>query len=214
MISDYKKIISTDLYKYLENEVLPQYKKNDSGHSFEHIDYVLRRAMNFSKEFDEINYEMVFTIAIYHDIAHHINKSTHEKLSAEMFYKDDFWRGFFTEKERIIIKEAIEDHRASADSPPRSVYGKIISSADRSTDLCEFLKRTHAYTLKHYPNISEEEIIERAYEHASDKYGKNGYAKHYLKDMEYEKFIDDINRLLQDKNEFGKFYNNCIRKEK
>ena len=63
---------------------------------------------------------------------------------------------FFSDEERLVIKEAIEDHRASASHQPRSDYGKIISSADRSTSVEEFLTRTQSYTLKHYPYLSVE----------------------------------------------------------
>ena len=99
----------------------------------------------------------------YHDIAHHIDKARHEILSAEIFYKDEEMKRFFTEDERLIIKQAIEDHRASSDSYPRSDYGKIISSADRSTDIDDFLRRTHSYTLKHFPNCTNKEMLKRAH---------------------------------------------------
>ena len=112
----------------------------------------------------------------------------------------------FTKEERIIIKEAIEDHRASANTEPRSDYGKIISSADRSTDIDDFLRRTHAYTLKHFTNCTKEEMLKRAYNHTEQKYGKEGYAKHYVKDEEYEEFREEINLLLRDMEKFKELY--------
>ena len=115
-------------------------------------------------------------------------------------------KSFFTNDDRQIIKEAIEDHRASAKTTPRSNYGKIISSADRSIDIDEFLRRTHSYTLKHFNPKTVNEIIDRAYEHAMDKYGEKGYAKHYLKDEEYDIFITKIRELLKDKSIFTEYY--------
>ncbi len=41
-------------------------------------------------------------------------------------------KDFFDDEQRIIIKEAIEDYRATLEYEPRSDYGKIISSADRA----------------------------------------------------------------------------------
>lgn len=199
--------INKELENYIKNQILPQYEKNDNGHSLEHIDYVLKRCFKFAKQFQNIDLNILYTIATFHDIAHHIDKKNHEKLSAEIFYNNEKMREFFTEEERIIIKEAIEDHRASSNSTPRSDYGKIISSADRSTDIDDFLRRTHAYTLKHFPNSTKQEMIERAYEHTEQKYGKSGYAKHYVKDEEYENFRENINRLLSDKNLFAEKYN-------
>lgn len=173
------------LKEYIENNVFPEYSKNDNGHGIEHIEYVIDRCLQFAEQFDNIDLNLLYTIAAFHDIAHHIDKKNHEKLSAEIFFKNDDMKLFFTEEQRIIIKEGIEDHRASSNQIPRSDYGKIISSADRSTDVNEFLKRTHAYTLKHQPGCTVEEMIERAYNHTKDKYGNDGYAKHYVVDEEY-----------------------------
>ena len=198
--------INKDLENYIKNEILPQYKKNDSGHSLEHIDYVLKRCFKFSEQFGNIDFNILYTIATFHDIAHHIDKKNHEKLSADIFYNDEKMKEFFSEEERILIKEAIEDHRASSDSYPRSDYGKIISSADRSTDIENFLRRTHSYTLKHFPDCTKEEMLKRAYDHTEQKYGKSGYAKHYVKDEEYENFREGINLLLQDLKKFKEIY--------
>ena len=195
-------LINSDLQTYIEKKILVQYALNDSGHSAEHIEYVIRRSILFAEQFENINIDMVYTIAAYHDIAHHIDKKNHEKLSAEIFFADEQIERFFTDEQRIIMMQAIEDHRASLDSVPRSVYGKIISSADRSTDAEEFLRRTHAYTLKYFPDSTPEQVIDRAYEHTLDKYGKNGYAKHYVSDTEYESFREYIDLLLQDRAAF------------
>lgn len=194
------------LKEYIENYIFPEYSKNDNGHGIEHIKYVINRCLRFAEQFDNIDLDLLYTIAAFHDIGHHIDKKNHEILSAEMFYKNEDMKSFFTDEERIIIKEGIEDHRASSDSVPRSDYGKIISSADRSTDVNEFLKRTHAYTLKHYPGCTVEEMITRAYNHTKDKYGNDGYAKHYVVDEEYDNFKKEIINLLNDKDKFKTKY--------
>jgi len=143
--------ISPELIRHVETNVFPLYSKNDEGHRLNHIEYVIRRSFLFMDQFEGINADMVYAAAAYHDLAHHIDKNRHELLSAEMFYADEGAKHFFTDEQRQVIREAIEDHRASSDSVPRSDYGKIISSADRSTDIDEFFRRTHAYTLKHFP---------------------------------------------------------------
>ncbi len=198
--------MNNKLIDYIENNVFPEYSKNEKGHGVEHIQYVIDRCMKFSLQFEDIDLNILYTIAAFHDIGHHIDKNNHEKLSAEMFYQNEDMKQFFTEEERIIIKEGIEDHRASSNSVPRSVYGKIISSADRSTDVNEFLKRTHSYTLKHNPDSTVDEMLERAYNHTKDKYGKSGYAKHYVVDEEYNNFKNEILTLIKNENEFNKRY--------
>lgn len=191
---------------YIEKNILPEYEKNDSGHGAEHIKYVTERCFRFSEQFENVNPDILYVIAAFHDIAHHIDKKNHETLSAKIFYENEDMKAFFSEEERLIIKEAIEDHRASADRTPRSDYGKILSSADRSTDVDDFLRRTHAYTLKHQPDCTEEEMLERAYTHTKEKYGNDGYAKHYVEDAEYNLFREKINSLLNDKELFETTY--------
>ena len=205
--------MNVSLISYIQTYILPEYFKNDSGHGIEHIQYVINRCIKFAEQFDNIDLDMLYTIAAFHDIAHHIDKKNHEVISAKIFYDNEDMKQFFTEEQRIMMKEAIEDHRASSGRIPRSNYGKIISSADRSTDVNEFLRRTHAYTLKHTPESTIEEMLIRAYNHTSDKYGDNGYAKHYVVDDEYNEFRNEISNLLSDKNLFNAKYlkvNNLI----
>ena len=198
--------IKNELKYYIETNVFPEYSQNDSGHGIEHVNYVIGRCFRFAEQFDNIDLDMLYTSAAFHDVAHHIDKKNHEKLSAQIFYKNMDMLEYFDYSQRIIIKEAIEDHRASSNFVPRSNYGKILSSADRSTDINDFLRRTHAYTLKHQPDCTIDEMVTRAYDHTMQKYGKGGYAKHYVIDVEYENFRNEILILLDDKIKFKNKY--------
>lgn len=191
--------VNKELVKYIEENILPLYDKNDSGHGIEHIRYVIKRSFNFVNQFENINLDMVYTIAAFHDLAHHIDKDNHEVLSAKMFYENDKMKEFFNEEQRKIIKEAIEAHRASLEYVPRSDYGKIISTADFNIDIITSLKRTHAYTIKHYPDY---EMIERAYKHISEKFGNCGYAQIQCTDEEFDIFKAEVKELLKDKEKF------------
>lgn len=194
--------INKYLKQYIEKEILPIYEKNDEGHSVDHINYVANRCIKFAKQFDNIDINMIYVSAVFHDIAHHIDKDNHELLSAKIFYEDKKMKEFFNIEQRKIIKEAIEDHRSSLDHVPRNDYGKILSSADRTTNISMAIKRTHSYTKKHYPNLNLSEQIERAFKHINKKYGDGGYSKSYVIDEDYNKFLIDINNLLNDKNLF------------
>ena len=200
------KRINKKIKEYIEQEILPVYEKNDAGHGIEHIQYVVTRSLKFAEQFPDINLDMVYAIASFHDIAHYIDKDNHEVLSAKMFYENNKMKDFFDDEQRKIIKEAIEDHRASLEYEPRSTYGKIISSADRTTSIEMVLKRTHAYSLKHYPDFDLIQMIKRCYNHLLEKYGKGGYAKHYCYDEEYQQFKKDIDTILKDKWAFVKKY--------
>ena len=97
--------INQELKKYMENTIFPSYKKNDLGHNLDHIRYVIERSLKFANNQDDINYNMVYVIAAYHDIGHYIDAKNHEKVSADMLLQDKNLRKFFTEDE---IKTAME----------------------------------------------------------------------------------------------------------
>ena len=200
--------INKNLKKYIEDNILPSYKKNDLGHNIDHIKYVINRSLKFAEKVKDINYDMVYTIAAYHDIGHYIDAKNHEKVSAEMLQADENLRKFFTEDEIKIMSEAVYDHRASLEGEPRSIYGKIVSSADRNTLLDVPLKRTYAYRVKHNPNASLEDIIEESRQHIINKFGKKGYAteKMYFEDLDYKKFLEEISALAENQEEFRKRY--------
>lgn len=198
------KRINPDIQKHIEKNIYPIYKKNEIGHGIEHIKYVTKRSFTFAKEIEDININMVYVIASYHDIGHHVDAKNHEKISSEMFYADEKIKQFFTNEEAKIIKEAIEDHRASAGNEPRSIYGKIVSSADRNTSLEDIMKRAYTYRLKHSNGDSIEELILEAQKHIHKKYGSKGYAKNkmYFKDKDYDLFINEVEQICNDENKF------------
>ena len=195
--------MNKDLIKYTEENIFPEYSKNESGHGIDHIKYVIKRSFDIvSQNKLDVNLDMVYIIAAYHDIGHHIDSKNHEKISAEIMSKDKELERFFNDEELKIIKEAIEDHRASSDHEPRSIYGRIVSSADRNNTVEDCLRRTYTYGLKLDPKSSDEELFERAYNVLLNKFGENGYAKFFFKDKEYEQFLKDIRKLLKNKEKY------------
>ncbi len=193
--------INEELKKYIEENIFPEYDKNEEGHGINHIKYVIKRSFELVKENNlNVNLDMVYTIAAYHDIGHHIDSKTHEIISADIMSKDKNLSNFFNEEELITIKEAIEDHRASAKDEPRSIYGRIVSSADRNNTVEDCLRRTYTYGKKLKPDATDEELFLRAYDALVNKFGEGGYAKFYFKDKKYEDFLKEIRELLKDKN--------------
>ena len=197
------KIINQELKEYIQEKILPEYDLNDKGHNKEHIDFVLNRAYELSVNHD-INYDMLYTVVCYHDIACHINREEHEVLSAQRLFLDENLNKYFDKTQLLLMKEAIEDHRASLEYIPRNIYGKILSSADRKIDVDIYLKSSMSFSLKKNPHISEEELIEDSYFFAIKKFGKNGYAvqKMYIEDVKYKAFLDEIQYLIENKEHF------------
>lgn len=196
--------MNKELVQYIENDIFPLYNRNEEGHGINHIKAVLKRSLELAKNYD-VDLDMVYTIASYHDLGHYIDRKTHEIISAEIFMKDEKIKQWFTDEQRKIIKEAIEDHRASSNHEPRTIYGKIISTADRTIiDIDNTIKRTYSYGKRNYIDLSEEEQIERVYQHLIEKYGENGYAKIYLEDKEFEDALHKLRQALSNKEEFIK----------
>ena len=196
-------MINKDLKTYIENNIFPLYEKNEQGHGINHIKYVIERSFELVKENKlDVNLDIVYTVAAYHDIGHHIDPKKHEIISADIMIKDKNLELFFSKEELKIIKEAIEDHRASNDKEPRSIYGKIISSADRNTSIDASLLRTYTYGKKLDSSLTDDELYLRAYDVLVNKFGDNGYAKFYFKDQKYEKFLQEIRSLLKDKDKY------------
>ena len=205
-------LIDNNLRKYIEETVLPQYNKNEQAHGIEHIKYVIRRSFELIEQNSlEVDNNKVYVIAAYHDIGHYIDPKKHEIVSAEIMSKDEKLKQFFKEEDLLIIKQAIEDHRASSDHEPRSIYGKIVSSADRNNTVEQCLERSYYYGKRLDPSATDKELYERAFKHLNLKFGVGGYAKFFLKDKEYENFLESIRKILKDKEEFCKMQEEYIK---
>lgn len=203
MIEKYK--IKLELIKYIEQIVNYHYNLNDKGHGVEHAKYVINRSFEFAYQVESINLEMVYVIAAYHDVAHHIDVKKHEIISAKMLMEDKKLKDFFTDEQIKIMSEAVEDHRSSMETEPKSIYGKIVSSADRNTSVEVTLKRCYSYNRRHFSELKESEIIEECRKFLLKKFGINGYArsKMFFDDKEYKKYLDDITDLALDSDKFA-----------
>ena len=108
------------------------------------------------------------------------------------------------------MKEAIEDHRASASHEPRSIYGRIVAEADRDISVDSIFRRTVQFGLEHYQEKSKEEHWERFLEHMMQKYSINGYIKLWIPGSENEKRLNEIRSIIEDtsllRTYFDRFY--------
>ena len=78
-------MINKELKEYIENNIFPEYNKNDEGHNLDHIKYVIERSLKFAKIVQDINVDMVYTIAVYHDLGHHIDKKIMKKFPVKCY---------------------------------------------------------------------------------------------------------------------------------
>lgn len=196
------KELNEKLVEYIEKKIFPLYDRNEFAHGINHIKTVIRRSLELADGYD-VDFNIVYTVAAYHDLGHFIDRKRHEIISAEMFMKDENIKRWFADEQRMVIKEAIEDHRASCNHVPRTIYGKIVSTADRTiVDMDNTIKRSYTYGKKNYIGLSEEEQFDRVYEHLVEKYGESGYAKVYLEDKEFDEAVGKLRQALENREEF------------
>lgn len=196
------KELNEELVEYIKNEIFPLYDRNEFAHGINHIKTVIRRSLELADGYD-VDFNIVYTVAAYHDLGHFIDRKRHEIISAEMFMKDENIKRWFADEQRMVIKEAIEDHRASCNHVPRTIYGKIVSTADRTiVDMDNTIKRSYTYGKKNYIGLSEEEQFDKVYEHLVEKYGERGYAKVYLEDKEFDEAVSKLRQALENREEF------------
>lgn len=209
-------MIDKSLKKYIEDYIFPDYEKNDAGHRISHIEYVINRSLKFAFQYmnahpdaEPINMNMVYVVAAYHDIGHHIDHLNHERVSAEIMACDSNLRKWFNEDEIKTMFTAICEHRSCLDGDPTTIYGKIVSSADRNTDMASIYMRCYEYRRVHNPEMNNQALAEEAYFHVSDKFGVGGYAteKMFFDDPEYDAFLRNVERVLQNREVFtAEFY--------
>ena len=197
--------LNENIVKYIEEKIFPQYDTNIGGHGIEHVKNVINRSFELNELFHlNLNPNMVYVIAAFHDMGYKVDPENHEQVSADIFYQDEVMKYFFSDEDRQIIYEAIIDHRASLEYEARSVYGKLVSSADRAIDIDIALWGIILFQRdKHKDeNLSDLDIIEYAYKKLASKYGKGGYAKMYFPDQKYQDFLNSMQKLVADKEKF------------
>ncbi len=186
---------SLDLVEFIETKILPQYAAFDRAHNLEHVTRVIRRSLDLVKTTGaDIN--MAYTIAAYHDLGMLGPRAVHHITGGKILASDARLKRWFTSEQIKIMKEAVEDHRASASRAPRSLYGKIVAEADRDIDVDTVIRRTIQYGLSHYPELDTEGHWKRFLEHMNEKYSVNGYIRLWLPKSPNERNLNELRQLI------------------
>lgn len=207
------KSINTDLIAYVESDIIPRYDSFDKAHNRQHVLTVISESMELAKNIDGIDLNMVYAIAAYHDTGLCRDRKTHHIVSGEIIQTDTTLRRWFSEEEIITMKEAAEDHRASADHEPRSIYGRIVAEADRIIDTNTVLRRTVQFGLKHYPELSKEQQYERFVEHLNEKYAPGGYMKLWFPESKNALQLRKLQSVICNEEQLRSLFENIYQEE-
>ena len=200
--------VSAPLQAYVRESVLPRYDAYDKAHSRSHILSVISQSMELYGRLVEkeehgpdgtpLNPDMIFAIAAYHDIGVCEGREFHHLVSGRMLEADTVLRQWFTQEQIRLMREAVEDHRSSNKSWPRSIYGRIVAEADKLIDFDTVFSRAILYARANYPELTDEEIFQKSYGHLLEKYGEGGYMRLQFSDSPNALRLAELREKLRD----------------
>ena len=107
------------------------------------------------------------------------------------------------------MKEAVEDHRASASHAPRSIYGKIVAEADRDLAPEVVFRRVIQFGLDNYPDIDREGQWKRFKSHLENKYAATGYIRLWIQGSENERNLKALREILVNTKQLRQWFEQC-----
>lgn len=201
-----------ELCEYIEQQIIPQYAHFDKAHRTDHVLKVMEESLKLASYY-EVDRKMVYTIAACHDLGLCEGREFHHLVSGKIIMADQTLKQWFTTEELLIMKEAVEDHRASNEYAPRSIYGKIVAEADRIIDPAVTLRRTVQYGLSHYPELGKAEQYARFLRHLDEKYAEGGYLKLWIPQSSNARRLEELRQLIANREELHKVFENIYAEE-
>ena len=190
--------VNLEIMNFVEREILPRYNAFGRSHGIVHVQRVISNSLALVPATGaDIN--MAYVIAAYHDLGMEGPRAIHHITGGKILAADARLRRWFSPEQIRIMKEAVEDHRASASHAPRSVYGMIVAEADRDLDPEVVFSRTIEYGLENYPELDRSGHWDQFNAHMDNKYGSNGYINLWIPNSTNEKRIKYLREVIADK---------------
>lgn len=206
-------MVKPAIIAYVEQEILPRYEHFDAAHQRNHADEVIERSLALAEHY-EVNNDMVYTIAAYHDTGLCEGRDTHHLVSGHIIREDKKLRDWFTENQIETMAQAAEDHRASSGHEPRSIYGKIVAEADRLISPEKVIRRTIQFTQDHFPDYDKEQQFQRFREHLMEKYSDTGYLKLWLPESENAPRLEELRKIIRNEHKMREAFEKEFNKTK
>lgn len=201
---------SLDLVEFIETQILPRYAQFDRAHNLEHVTRVIRNALELANT-TGADIDMVYTIAAYHDLGMSGPRAIHHVTGGKILQQDARLKRWFSPEQIKIMREAVEDHRASASHAPRSLYGRIIAEADRDIDIETVFRRAVEFGLANYPELDYEKQWQRFRQHMDEKYSANGYLRLWISGSPNEQRLNELRNIIAQpqllRQHFNRIYN-------
>lgn len=193
-----KQQVSLEIMEFVERQILPRYNAFGESHGLRHVTRVIKNSLRLA-DVTGADIDMVYVIAAYHDLGMEGPRAIHHLTSGKILMADARLKKWFNADKLKVMKEAVEDHRASSSRQPRSIYGKIVAEADRDIDVHEIFLRAIQYGKENDPDKTVEEHWERFAQHMDEKYSNNGYIKLWIPNSPNEKALKELRNIIEDK---------------
>lgn len=190
--------VDTALQQYVAQHILPLHDHYDEAHQRSHIETVISNSMALAQHYD-VNPDMVYAIAAYHDTGICEGRERHHLVSGRIVRNDVQLQQWFNAEQIETMAQAVEDHRASSQQEPRSIYGMIVAEADRDIDSEKIVLRTLQYGWDHYPDLGKEAQWQRMVDHLEEKYSENGYLRLWLPESPNAQRLEELRQLIKDR---------------
>lgn len=207
------KEIARDIIEYVEHEIIPRYDGFDKAHRRDHVAMVIERSLRLAEKMPHLDREMVYCIAAFHDLGLVNGREQHHIDSGKILCADAFIRSRFSASQIEIMKEAVEDHRASGKNRPRSDYGMVVADADRFIDPETIIRRTVQYGLANYPQLDRHGHYERTLAHLTAKYGPDGYLRVWLPWSDNAVGLKRLHAIIADRDLLNDMFNRIFDEE-
>ena len=197
--------VSLDIMEFVERNILKRYNAFDAAHNMTHVNRVIKASVQLARKMGaDIN--MAYMVAAYHDLGLEVERATHHIESGKILKADRRLDKWFSAQQIEIMRQAVEDHRASASRAPRNIYGKIVAEADRDLEPMSVIRRTIQFGLAHYPEKTKEEHWDRFVEHLQQKYSSAGYIKLWIAGSDNEQNLRELRRIINDRQQLRQIF--------
>ena len=195
-----------EIRDFVEREIVPRYDGFDAGHGRDHVQTVISQALSLAQYYPDVDRCMLLVAAAYHDLGLAFGRELHHIHSARIVREDERLQQWFNEDEINTIAAAAEDHRASSDHEPRTIYGRIVAEADRIIDGETIVRRALQYGLKHEPGLDREGQYRRLMEHMHEKYDYGGYLQLWIPESDNAKQLEAFRQTLANEVAFRRLF--------
>ena len=204
-----KQQVSLDIMQFVETQILPRYTAFGESHGLRHVNRVIKNALKLA-HITGADIDMVYVIAAYHDLGMSGPRSIHHITGGKILMADNRLKRWFSKEQIAIMKEAVEDHRASSSRQPRSIYGKIVAEADRDIEAHEIFRRAILYAKENNPNVDKEQLWELFANHMDEKYSVHGYIKLWIPNSHNEHELKLLRETIEDKAQLRQEFENIL----